>query len=78
VASVNINYHIEVDKHYYSVSFRLLREKLDVRLTSLRSDSPSRFAPESPAGFVRVGGDFSGIRTRAQFRAHQLQHQTIY
>lgn len=33
-ATVNIDYHIEVDKHYYSVSFRLLRETLDVRLTA--------------------------------------------
>jgi transposase len=34
LATVNIDYHIEVDKHYYSVPFRLLREKLDVRLTA--------------------------------------------
>jgi hypothetical protein len=34
VATVNIDYHIEVDKHYYSVPFGLLREKLDVRLTA--------------------------------------------
>jgi len=33
-AKVNIDYHIEVDHHYYSVPFRLLREKLDVRLTT--------------------------------------------
>jgi transposase len=33
-AKVNIDYHIEVDHHYYSVPFRLLREKLDVRLTA--------------------------------------------
>ncbi|MDP6511185.1 MAG: IS21 family transposase [Dehalococcoidia bacterium] len=32
-ARVNIDYHIEVDHHYYSVPFQLLREKLDVRLT---------------------------------------------
>jgi hypothetical protein len=34
VATVNIDYHIEVDRHYYSVPFKLLREKLDVRLTA--------------------------------------------
>jgi transposase len=34
VASVNIDYHIEVERHYYSVPFRLIREKLDVRLTA--------------------------------------------
>ena len=31
---VNVDYHIEVDHHYYSVSFQLLREKVDVRLTA--------------------------------------------
>jgi transposase len=34
VAKVNIDYHIEVERHYYSVPFRLIREKLDVRLTA--------------------------------------------
>ncbi len=33
-ARVNIDYHIEVDGHYYSVPFQLLHEKLDVRLTA--------------------------------------------
>jgi len=33
-ARVNIDYHIEVDGHYYSVPFQLLRERLDVRLTA--------------------------------------------
>ena len=34
LATVNIDYHIEVDQHYYSVPFRWLREKVDVRLTA--------------------------------------------
>jgi transposase len=33
-ATVNIDYHIEVDGHYYSVPFSLIREKLEVRLTA--------------------------------------------
>jgi len=33
-AKVNIDYHIEVDHHYYSIPFQLLRERLDVRLTA--------------------------------------------
>ncbi len=33
-ARVNIDYHIEVDGHFYSVPFQLLRERLDVRLTA--------------------------------------------
>jgi len=32
-ARVNFDYHIEVDDHYYSVPYQLLRERLDVRLT---------------------------------------------
>jgi transposase len=34
VATVNIDYHIEVECHYYSVPFRLIREKLDVRVSA--------------------------------------------
>ena len=33
-ATVNVDYHIEVDHHFYSIPFQLLREKLDVRLTA--------------------------------------------
>lgn len=33
-AKVNIDYHIEVDHHYYSVPFQLARTQVDVRLTS--------------------------------------------
>jgi transposase len=32
-AKVNIDYHIEVDHHYYSVPYPLIHERLDVRLT---------------------------------------------
>jgi len=34
LATVNVDYHIEVDQHYYSVPCKLLREKLDIRLTA--------------------------------------------
>lgn len=33
-AKVNIDYHIEIDRHYYSVPYRLLHEVVDVRLTA--------------------------------------------
>jgi transposase len=33
-ARVNIDYHVEVDRHYYSVPYQLVREQVDVRLTS--------------------------------------------
>ncbi len=31
-ATVNIDYHVEVDRHYYSVPYQLTREVVDVRL----------------------------------------------
>jgi len=33
-AKVNIDYHVEVDGHYYSVPYQLVGETLDVRLTA--------------------------------------------
>jgi transposase len=32
-ARVNIDYHIEVDRHYYSVPYQLIHEKVEIRLT---------------------------------------------
>ncbi len=33
-AKVHLDYHVEVDHHYYSVPYQLLHEKLDIRLTA--------------------------------------------
>lgn len=33
-ATVNIDYHIEVDGHYYSVPYQLVKKKIDVRITT--------------------------------------------
>ena len=33
IATVNIDYHIEVDRHYYSVPHQLLKKKVDVRIS---------------------------------------------
>jgi transposase len=33
-ARVNIDYHVEVDRHYYSVPYPLVKEQVDVRLTA--------------------------------------------
>jgi transposase len=33
-ARVNIDYHIEVERHYYSVPYLLVRQEVDVRLTA--------------------------------------------
>ncbi len=32
-ATVNIDYHVELERHYYSVPYRLLRKKLDLCYT---------------------------------------------
>lgn len=32
-ARVHIDYHIEVDRHYYSVPYQLIKKELDIRLT---------------------------------------------
>jgi transposase len=34
LARVNIDYHVEVDGHYYSVPYSLVRQQLDVRLSA--------------------------------------------
>jgi transposase len=31
---VNLDYHVEIDKHFYSVPFRLLREEVEARITT--------------------------------------------
>jgi transposase len=33
-ARVNIDYHVEVNRHYYSVPYQLVREQVDIRLTA--------------------------------------------
>jgi transposase len=33
-ATINIDYHIEVDRHYYSVPYQLVQQKVDVRFTA--------------------------------------------
>ena len=33
-ARVNVDYHVEVDRRYYSVPYQFVREQVDVRLTS--------------------------------------------
>jgi transposase len=33
-AQVNIDYHVEVDRHYYSVPYQLVRQRVEVRLTA--------------------------------------------
>jgi len=34
IATVNVDYHIEVERHYYSVPHTLIKKKIDVRVTN--------------------------------------------
>lgn len=34
-ARVNIDYHLEIDRHYYSAPYTLLHRQLDVRFTAM-------------------------------------------
>ena len=36
-ARVHIDYHVEVDGHYYSVPYKLVKKQLEVRLTATKS-----------------------------------------
>jgi transposase len=38
-ATVNIDYHVEVDRHYYSVPYQLARQRCDVRLTASTTEA---------------------------------------
>lgn len=33
--AVNIDYHVEVDGHYYSVPYQLVKQRIDVRFTAM-------------------------------------------
>jgi transposase len=37
-ARVNVDYHIEIEGHYYSVPYQLVKEQVDVRLTSATAE----------------------------------------
>jgi transposase len=56
-ARVNIDYHVEADKHYYSVPYRLARQQADVRLSAgtVEVFHGSRRVASHPRSFVRHG-----------------------
>ena len=65
VARVNIDYHIAVDGHFYSVPYRLVHQRLDVFLTATavaifhhgeRVTSPKRLSISSAARQMSISG----------------------
>jgi len=45
------DYHVEVDEHYYSVPYRLLRETVDVRFTDATVDPNAEIIEPCSARF---------------------------
>jgi transposase len=60
-ARVDINYHIAIDEHYYSVPYQLLHERLDIRLTATTVEA--FYKGERVAAHVRsyVRGEYTTL-----------------
>jgi len=61
-ARVNIDYHIEVDGHYYCVPFQLLRERLDVRLTATTMEAFHKGGRVAAHARSHVRGGYTTIK----------------
>jgi transposase len=64
MVTVNIDYHVEVDRHYYSVPYQLARQRCEARLTAATPPWPSTCP--SPTGAISNGppaGSCAGPRT---------------
>ena len=61
-ARVNIDYHIEIDDHYYSVPYQLVKEQVEVRVTATTVEvlvqKPSRCRPS--AQLRKIGAHHAG------------------
>ena len=69
-AKVNIDYHIEVDGHYYSVPYQLVRESVEIRFTSTTVEVlfKNRRVASHPRSYRR--GGFSTLKEHMP-KAHQ-------
>lgn len=68
-ARVNIDYHVEVEKNYYSVSYRLVKEQVEVRLTDSTVEILHRGKRVSSHPRLYGKGKYSTIKHRPA--AHQ-------
>jgi transposase len=73
-ARVNIDYHIEVDGHYYSVPYQLVKEQVDVRLTSRTVEVlfKNRRVASHPRQFQR--GQHTTVEDHMP-RSHRFYHE---
>jgi transposase len=69
-AKVNIDYHIEVDGHFYSVPYQLVKESVDIRFTSTTVEVlfKNRRVASHPRSYRR--GGFSTLKEHMP-KAHQ-------
>jgi len=71
-ARVNIDYHIEVEGHYYSVPYQLIREKVEVRLTerTIEVFHRGKRVASHPRSFVRGQATTTPDHRPASHRAY--------
>jgi transposase len=65
-ARVNIDYHIEIDGHYYSVPHRLVRQEVEARITSTTVNPAARPAHRQPSPLRSARLPYHPRRAHAQ------------
>jgi transposase len=72
-ARVNIDYHVELDAHYYSVPHRLVRTEVELRVTSTTVEimSSNRRVAVHPYSAIRGAHTTAGEHMPASHRAHR-------
>jgi transposase len=61
-ATVNIDYHIEVERHYYSVPHQLIKKKIDVRITENTIECFYRNKPVAAHRRSRKQGGYTTLK----------------
>ena len=70
MAKVNIDYHVAVDKHYYSVPYQLIHQSLDVRLTEATVELFGKGKRVAAHRRSRLAGRFTTLHEHRP-KAHQ-------
>jgi transposase len=70
---VNIDYHVEVDKHFYSVPYRLVGERMEARRTASTVEIffKGRRVASHPRSYVKSGASTLPEHRPENHRAHQ-------
>jgi transposase len=72
-ARVNIDYHVELDGHYYSVPYRLVRQEVELRITATTVEVLHRQQRVAAHVYSAVRGGFTTLAEHmpASHRAHR-------